>query len=344
MNFNFELDSKGYLKRRESIDLEYKQNFHREEIAKYAKTIAGMANNKGGQIIFGVKDKPHIPMGMTNGKFRDFDPVTLEQFIRDYFSEEIHWSLDILPYAEKEFGRIIIEESNRKPIVCKKTKDNLLREAAVYYRYRGESREIGYSELRNILDKEREKERLLWMKHISAISLAGPQNIHLLNSHLGQLTIGDKQVVLDKQVLKEINFIKEGQFTELDGAPTLKLIGEIRSIDQEELTAVSIDVMYPNFTADLIRRLNLNSHELKCVVWKLELRRNPIYHAEVSLGPKSNSISKYSEQAVKHILDCMSSEVFITTCLEEYKASHPYKAPIRNRRNRIASSRNNLDR
>ena len=45
--FDFQLDSKGYITKRESFNLEFKQNFQREEIIKYVKTLVGMANNKG---------------------------------------------------------------------------------------------------------------------------------------------------------------------------------------------------------------------------------------------------------------------------------------------------------
>lgn len=49
MAFSFELDNKGYLRKRESYNLEYKQNFQfGDGILKYIKTLVGMANNKGG--------------------------------------------------------------------------------------------------------------------------------------------------------------------------------------------------------------------------------------------------------------------------------------------------------
>ena len=70
MSYRFDIDERGYLRRRESSDLEYKENFHRgDDTLKYIKTLVGMANNKGGRIIFGVQNSPHIPVGMTNTKF-----------------------------------------------------------------------------------------------------------------------------------------------------------------------------------------------------------------------------------------------------------------------------------
>ena len=53
MDFKFSLNDKGYLKQRESVDLEYKENFSKgDSLFKYIKTMVGMANNRGGKILW----------------------------------------------------------------------------------------------------------------------------------------------------------------------------------------------------------------------------------------------------------------------------------------------------
>ena len=100
MQFLFDLDSKGYLKRRESAILEYKQNFQKgDNLLKYLKTLVGMANNKGGMIMFGIQDSPHIPLGMSNTRFQEIDPKEIDGRLREYFAPSIKWRSDIL---EKE--------------------------------------------------------------------------------------------------------------------------------------------------------------------------------------------------------------------------------------------------
>lgn len=122
MAFSFDLDNKGYLKKRESFNLEYKQNFQLgDNLLKYIKTLVGMANNKGGQIIFGVQDSPHIPLGMSNQKMTETDPKDIDAKIRDYFSPEIKWSMAFQDFEGKSFGMLSVEEAKIKPIVCKKT-------------------------------------------------------------------------------------------------------------------------------------------------------------------------------------------------------------------------------
>ena len=88
--FTFELDRRSYVKRRESFDLEYKQSFQGgDNLLKYAKTLVGMANNKGGQIIFGIQDSPHLPIGISSRKWQETDPKKIDRIIREYFSQEI---------------------------------------------------------------------------------------------------------------------------------------------------------------------------------------------------------------------------------------------------------------
>jgi hypothetical protein len=321
MDFQFEFDKRGFIKKRESYDLEFKQNFQGgDNLLKYVKTLAGMANNKGGQIIFGIQDRPHIAIGMTNSCYRDTDPAKIDRLIRDFFSQEFIWSTTILEYNQKEFAQITVQEANSKPIICKKNKDGILREGAVYYRYRGETKEIEFPELKQILDKEKEKEKLLWMQHIQRISSIGPQNVHFFDSYKGEITVGNGKILLDKSILDKIKFIKEGNFTEKvgEGFPTLKIIGDIKGVVESDIT-IRADDLYPLFTRDLQDRLGLNNHEIKCLLWKLKVKGNPKFHSETKSGKKSNSIHKYSQSLIPLLERMLKREKFLITCLEEYK-------------------------
>lgn len=320
--FDFKLDHKGYIRRRESFDLEFKQNFqHGDNIIKYVKTIAGMANNKGGEIVFGIKDSPHEPIGMTNNRFRETDPKIIDKTIREYFSHELEWNMNIVPFAGKEFGLISVKESSDKPVLCKKNNKDILREGAIYYRYRGETKEIEYAELRNILDKEREKERILWIKHIEKISMIGPKNVHLLDSYKGELSMGEHKILLDKSIIDKLNFIKAGKFVESDeeGLPTLKLIGDVEGVNVEDIAAKP-DVLYPFTTSDLQAKLGLNSYEIQTIIHKLDLKNKPKYHAGISIGKnKDNTIHKYTESLVPVLQRMLNHNEFLPNCIEEYK-------------------------
>lgn len=327
MKFDFDLNDKGHIKRRESFDLEFKANFHLgNQLLEYCRSLVGMANNKGGQIVFGIRDRPRFPDGMTNNKFIECDPAKVNQALLEYFSQEIEWEMETLEFSGKNFGILSTKEASKKPILCKKNGDKILREAAIYYRYRGETKEIQFAELDSILQNERQKEKLLWMQHIQKISSIGPQHVHLLDSYNGEITVGSGKILLDKNVLDKLKFIKEGNFTEKvgQGLPTLKLVGNIEGLVETGL-AISSDITHPLFTKDLQEKLQLNGHQIKCLVWKLQLKGNSKFHITTKSGQNSNT-QKYSEAALNEISKAIKgSPDYLKVCEKEYKEMHPAK-------------------
>ncbi len=325
MFFSFDTDSKGYIKKRESFNLEYKQNFQLgDNLLKYIKTLVGMANNKGGQIVFGIKDSPHVLLGMSNNKLSETDPKFIDIKVREYFSPDIRWQSAIQEFEGKKFGILSVEEAEEKPVVCKKSKDNILREGAIYYRYRGETKEIEYPELKKILEKEREKERILWIKHIEKIAMVGPQNIHLLDRYNGEITYGDSKILLDKSLIDQLKFIKEGHFTEKEGEglPTLKLVGTIDGLVDVDNVIIDPNVLYPLTTGILQKKLGLNQYEMQAVIYSLDLKNKPKRHMTIMQGEKSNGIHKYSKSVVtvvQKLMEQRGKEVFLSECTDKYK-------------------------
>jgi hypothetical protein len=330
--FNFQINSRGYLINRESFDLEYKQSFHYgDSLLEYARSMVGMANNRGGKIIFGIKDSPRTPIGLKNDKFQNCDPNKINQVIGEYFSHEFDWEISSEEFNELEFGILEIRESKYKPILCKKSKTKKLREGAIYYRYRGETKEIAYPELSNILIKEKEKERKLWMSHIEKISDIGPQNIHFMDTYKGEIHIGNEKVLLDEKLLDKIKFIKEGEFVEKEGSPTLTLAGEISGVvDNGKI--MSTDIAYPYQSTHLQTAFNLSQYQVGCLIFKLGVRGNPKYHESIKSGKKS-VIHKYSQalyERIESVLDRYPS--YIDEACREFQKDQKEKRLLKKKK------------
>ena len=291
MEFKFLINSKGHLRQRESYDLEFKQSFHYEAIHFYLRSLVGMANNKGGQIIFGIRDSPHFPEGLKNEKFQNCDPKNINEKMLEFFSHAFDWTINIIEYDGKYFGQIWVPESNNKPILCKKSHEKgKLREGAIYFRYRGETKEIAYPELYKLIETEKEKEKKLWMEHIQKISSVGPRNIQVLDLYNGEMQAGENKILLDKELLAKIKFVKEGHFTEKKGASALIVKREISGIvDKNQI--LSSDVIYPLLTSNLITESGLNSHEVKCLLWKFKIKGDKRYHSSVKTGKNRKCIN-----------------------------------------------------
>ena len=68
---------------RESSWLEFKESFGWHSLAKYLKTSAAYANTKGGYIVFGVADRPHILKGLSGKGLECFEALDPEQLGAD---------------------------------------------------------------------------------------------------------------------------------------------------------------------------------------------------------------------------------------------------------------------
>lgn len=215
---------------RESSQYEFKESFNWNNRSKYAKTMAAFANKDGGYIIFGIQDSPKNLVGLKNNDFETLDEERITEYLNSMFSPEIIWSKQIYELNGLNFGVLYTSESNVKPVVCKKNDGSELKESDIYYRYNGRSEKIKYPELARLIEREREKEKLLWLRHIEKIANIGPNSIGILDINGGVIEGAAGTLLLDEKLLNEIAFIKEGEFNEKKGKPTLKLIGEVKEL------------------------------------------------------------------------------------------------------------------
>lgn len=226
---------------RESTWLEFKESFGWGSLGKYVKSMAAFANVKGGYIVFGIKNSPHILQGLNESKikiFNEIDPEKLSGALNEYFAPEIKWDITTYTFQGLTYGLIYVYESPQKPVMCLKSKeteknkeDSILQEGAIYYRYRGRSQKIKYPELKEIIDARRKEEQRLWMKHLLTMAKIGVKDVGIFNFKNGITTAGNgASFMIDEAILSQLSFIKEGEFSEIKGKPTLKVIGELKGV------------------------------------------------------------------------------------------------------------------
>ncbi|MDR1159020.1 MAG: ATP-binding protein [Syntrophomonadaceae bacterium] len=83
------INAHGMLKSRESNTVEFKQSFNAGNAAAYARTMAAFSNNRGGYIIFGVKDNPREVVGVKANNFENFNQEKFTGAVNSLFSPEI---------------------------------------------------------------------------------------------------------------------------------------------------------------------------------------------------------------------------------------------------------------
>lgn len=130
----------GYLRSRESSTVEFKESFDVANTVKYSKIMAAFANNRGGYILFGIKDKPREIIGLKNNKFENLNLENFTDAINNLFSPSIEWDSGIVTirypinklsevtqeqeYFNKNIGWIYVEEAENKPVIAIKQNSN----------------------------------------------------------------------------------------------------------------------------------------------------------------------------------------------------------------------------
>jgi hypothetical protein len=213
---------------RESNIVEFKESFNWNSKSDYAKNASGFVNNKGGYLVFGIKDKPRDLIGLQNDHFDTLDEATITQYFNSILSPEVEFEKFLITVRNKKVGVLRFYEAKHKPIISIKS-DLEIKEGEIYYRYNARTEKIKFPELKNLLDQIKENERSGWMELFGKISKIGPENTALVDMVKGKIEGKTGTLVIDHELIPKLKFIQEGRFKE-KGHPTLKLIGEVRSV------------------------------------------------------------------------------------------------------------------
>lgn len=334
--FNELLKTKDdHLIRREGQELEFKEQFNFSGLADYFKDFAAFANNRGGLLVFGVKDTPRTPTGLSESSLKQFnniDPEKITGFLLEIFSADIRWEQNTFDVDGKYFGVFQIVESNSKPIIAKKNdgNDQQIKNGEIYYRYGGRTQKIQFAELQNIIERRVAQNNQQWLDLVQKIGKAGPQNAAILDTERALIEKDNTRIlVLDEELAKKIKFIKEGEFVQKNGAITLKLVGDVLPIDKVEVIRKireNLTKEYPlsgmELTTEVKKILpNSGNNRIWQVVNENDLRNNPDYAAynfrnkkhedEYRITGKlaSTTPTIYKQRAVDFIVNILKTEL-----------------------------------
>jgi hypothetical protein len=211
------------------------------------KAIAGLANNKGGHILFGVKDGTSVIVGTSDDKFHALDPSILNSHLLSTLDPVPTVKKVALSIGDKSVGVMHVEKHPEGPVVALKNVGSDVREGAIYFRYVGETRQIKPGELRQILKMREQKAVEEFSRRMSRVA-AGTEATIDLDS--GEVAGKSGRFVIDKDLLPSIQFIREGDFSEVKGAPALRVVGEVQPISAADQSKVRI--IRENITPDSI--------------------------------------------------------------------------------------------
>jgi len=280
-----------YLYHREGQELEFKEQFNLGGLAEYFRDFAAFANNRGGYLIFGVKDSPRIPLGMKASsldQFNKIDPEKISGFLLDIFSPDILWDAAVVDLHGNSFGVFRIRQAQTKPIIAEQDsgREQEIRNGEIYYRYGGRTQRIQHAELGNIIAYRIDQINCQWQDLVQKIGSAGPQNAAILDTKNALIEKADAQIlVLDEDLARKLSFVREGEFTETEGTTVLKLVGDVVPVTQVEIekkVEVNRLARYPlaamQLAAEVKERLPyVGQSEIWQAIKENGLKKNPAY-------------------------------------------------------------------
>lgn len=213
------------LRHKESNSIEFKRSFSFHSFETHARTLAAFANSGGGHLVFGIDDTTREVVGLLNDQFDRLDSRLPTEFLNSRFAPEIRWSSYLHRLGDKEIGLIYVFSAQNKPVIATANGERI-REGEIFFRYNGQTAIIKYAELRAILDEERRKEQELWLKHLQRLATIGVDNAAVLSLVDGTASGKSGAFVIDSAILPKLQFIREGEFEERAGAPTVRVIGD----------------------------------------------------------------------------------------------------------------------
>lgn len=242
----FTKDRAGWMLTSHETDrIECKETFCLRPEARFAdplRSIAGLANNGGGFIFFGVAELPDGTLwatGLPNKSFQQTDPAEINRCLAGALHPVPTFTTFTITLGEAEVGVIYVEKHDHPPVMAIKNINTEIKEGAIYYRYVGETRVIKPGELQQIISYREQKAVAEFSRRMARIAVGSAATLDL---DTGKVEGRQGSFLIDEQLLPKIQFLRHGQFNEETGAPALRLIGDVSPVKSGERETIRSNV------------------------------------------------------------------------------------------------------
>lgn len=226
---------------RESRHREFKQVIEKEALAAYCKSLAAFANTEGGVILFGISDKMRTIVGVDQDRI--LDDADISSRLRENFDPVPLFESATYEINGLHVHGVFVEKHANRPILCKKTNtrripdrkgvpvdQEVLRESAIYFRYSGQTRTIGYAELARLLDEREQSRMRSILETLKAVERVGYDRVGIVDATTMGSPGGATKLYVSRETAKHLNFIDRGRFVESDdeAAPAYIVAGTVQ--------------------------------------------------------------------------------------------------------------------
>jgi hypothetical protein len=248
---------------RESKHREFKQAFVPNDFSDYTKTVAAFANADGGHILFGISDKPRRIVGTPEIA----DEAQWADRLREDFDPEIPITTKLYTVGELRVFVVGTEPISHRPVVCKRSRSKrtlgrdgkprdveVIREGAIYYRYSGQTRFIGYSELIALISEREARRVKSFMDTLNIIQKVGVDKAGIL-----KMSEDTSTIVMTPETARGLSLIDKGRLVQEPGSPDYVVMG---NVDVKSVVHAPLDEADKNLPTEAAARIRPLVHRV----------------------------------------------------------------------------------
>ncbi len=202
-------------------------------------------------ILFGVQDGTLSVEGLADDQFDNTDPAAINRILASALDPVPHITKSAIVLDGKKVGMLSVEPHANVPVMALKMMGQDVKEGCIYFRYVGETRTIKPGELRQIIAVREQRAVAEFSRRMMGVATGSQAT---LDMETGEVKGNAGAFLIDKNLLPQLQFIREGDFSEVKGAPALRLVGDVQPIDREQREkarvirdAVTPDAVVRNF-------------------------------------------------------------------------------------------------
>lgn len=225
-------DGHWYLLNGETTQQECKQSFDPKNMNPIIRAIAALTNNKGGFIFLGVEDGECRVVGLPDDTFQTTDIVYISQKIKTLLTPTPDFIKKVIEVGGFAVGVIYVEKYSEPPVIVSRDGAGL-ESGTILFRSPGQSAKISVGDLLILLRERDQASQSRLLQSAQRIAEIGLDKSLILDTGAGTLETGDTRITIDRGLADQLEFIREGDFEEVEGAPTLRLMGDVRAVGAE---------------------------------------------------------------------------------------------------------------
>lgn len=230
--FEQHADGSWRLRDGETTQQECKETFNPKKMTPIIKAIAALANNKGGYVFIGVEDTDCKVVGLADDTFQNTDIVQISQKVKTFLTPTPDFIKLTVEIGGMNVGVIYVEKYPQPPIIVSRDGDGL-ESGAILFRSPGQSAKISAGDLLILLRERDQASQSKLLSSAQRVADIGLQNSLIVDTREGTIEADDTKVMIDRDLADQLEFIREGEFEEVEGAPALRLIGDVRAIEPD---------------------------------------------------------------------------------------------------------------